>query len=670
MDITVTVRGESMTCDTAERIVSRNTGCILYFDLDDAWRARHDKKLTFAFVQEDGNAETTVELSGYSYLLPEIPDCLSVQLQLHADATNDSPAMRTTVLGILCEPGVRSLGSQAYTAPFDAYNACMDYINGKITGHYSDAELAEKLQEIRAHAAQAAVAFPSIGYRRAIAAYAPETRITGSLRWPEDDEEHETKHIADITDGTIAVNTLAVTTSALRDDFILPGGVPAAECALSFRRETLPSRDIKGAELSLTFEAMQENGQWYPVPLGVFTVASVGDDTAAGTPITAYDDMRKLDDYTHTYGFETGRAYSPQQIIETLAETAGIDYDGEVDFDERYINNGVGAGMYSVIMAAIGSATALAWREALTSVPVDATDEEAAAMLAAQYGEVLTYKGSVQYEEQLPDNPEMFDAYLVRYTGPRYVVSDMLLAAGTLRDTLMHTVTTIGAFACVDRSRKLRIVPIARPDSSSDDTQLPANKVTRQKISRSDYRLYRLTTMYDAMNSEGFNETIMRSVMTWWPDGVSAMLPTDALWPTVAGRNQSQKITNMIYRLVNVLDPVYFPPGQVELYGDPSIGLWDWLTISGARFPAASIVWKYRGLQTIYSGGADALAGQQHTQLDKTMYANKLAASTSSENTWRQLYKHLMQQYQGLNTFRYEELEHYKYAEWEEWKQE
>ena len=675
IEINVTVTGTTITAQDPPSVVCSNTGYGLRFQFDTDWAQAESKRVHIKCVQDGENTEYDIDIPSTDYVeLPALPPCLALTAYVYRGA--GATERRTDALYLRCEHSIRDLGSTAYSAPFDAYNVMMQYANGKATGSMSDAALAELKGELIQYQQTQLGKFPTIAYKRAIARLSPETRLTGKMTLANGAE-------IDITNDTVLSSSVGITTNAMRDSYILPGAVPAAELtATVMRSANIPQDNLRGAEIELTFSAMQENGRWGDVPLGTFDIYGIGDDTATGTPITAYDAMKQLDSIPlPSAGFNEGVAYSPGQIIATIAQTAGLDfadstapgtslglgYSGDVsvvDFGADFSNNGVETNTNAHVYFA-GGQTWDGWREKLT-VSEQWTDAQVAAKIMEEFGPTVQYMGTVVYMEDLPTSAELFTAYRVLYGGPRYRARDAANSIMTARDLLMHTVATINAFARIDRFGKLRVKPIKNQTATTD---IIGPKILRKRISRLPYQLYSLTTVMDYVSDDGSSLAEQRSHNTLWSDGVDAILPENPLYPVLDSPTQWTAINQMLINLTDALDPVTFKPARTETYGDPSIDPFEWINVptdTGAEaVPATEITWKYRGTQTIDSGGAGAVEGLEQTQAEKIINANKITSLESTYNDKRDINGRFMYIYEYLNSFKYREIGHYTYAEME-----
>ena len=113
-----------------------------------------------------------------------------------------------------------------------------------------------------------------------------------------------------------------------------------------------------------------------------------------------------------------------------------------------------------------------------------------------------------------------------------------------------------------------------------------------------------------------------------------------------------------------------FHPCEAEIFGDPSISLFDWITYTGRTAgdgitsPVTSYVWRYHGTQTLTSCGRDAVAGVVKSQAEKAAAASRMQMQGTVDNVMRSVYLKLMQQSHGaMGTFTHAILSHYTHAE-------
>ena len=110
MDITLNVSGDTIRGTPGACIVSGGTEYFLLLTYGDDWRYRR-KRMTITFISDDSSAETTREDIDNIVLLPRIPACLAVRVQLFTDADTERglPALQTLPYSIECAPGMLDL---------------------------------------------------------------------------------------------------------------------------------------------------------------------------------------------------------------------------------------------------------------------------------------------------------------------------------------------------------------------------------------------------------------------------------------------------------------------------------------------------------------------------------------------------------------------------------
>lgn len=605
-----------------------------------------DPVLHLAAEQDGENAEYELPLTDGETDLPTIRNAFGVWARL------SGAELTTERVWLPCRESIKAGRGATYGAPYDVYNAAVEYANAARSGSATQEELDAMLAALQ-HRYEHPPAWPGTAYKRAIAATVRETKITGKLTLPDSTE-------IQISDDSIAESTLSISTTAVADDYLLPGGVPSRELSVTLRGD-LPQEELRGAELEPTFRLRLESGVWQDIPLGAFTIMQAADDTTRGVPVTAYDDMRKLDLITPAdCGFAAQTGYSPNQIVSKICVAAGVDYTQNIDFDDNLVN----VNSHSYVAAALGVAEAWGW--AAVIVNADGI-EDIQAELDRRYHGLVTYKGDVEYPTDLPRaGVAVFDAYLVHYGGPLYIAAGIGPAVETGRDMLMHTLFTVGGFAEIDpRTRELTVKPLR---AAHDIEEIGENRTTRRAVSRLPYRLYSLTMPIEYIDADDRNKyTIVRKEETMWPvTDVSAEASTNALWTTLDADPQWNSIITQMNALTDILlDPVTYYPGRLDLMrGDPTLGLLDWTSIDGERaMPITGSVWRYRGQQQLTACGSDAVAKATTSQLEKGILGDKVEASTTTRNIMRSIYEQLMQTYRGMQGFKYREIEHYTHRE-------
>ena len=641
MTIQLTVSGTQLIVTGSPEIVCDNA------DYTAAVTTTLTSPVLHLTAEQDGqNTEYTLPLTDGQTTLPPIAGAWGVWCWV--TGTADSAETTTERVWIPCRESIKASAYGAYSAPYDVYNAAMEYANASMTGSATEDELADMLAALQ-YRYEHPEAYPGTAYKRAITASVRETRLGGKITLTDSSE-------IVITDDRIVESTLSISTSAVNGDYLMPGGVPSRELAVTLRG-TLPDELLRGAEVAPVFRLRLESGAWKDIPLGVFTVMSAGDDTSRGVPVTAYDDMRRLDTITPAeLGFAAKTGYSPNQIIKAICEEAEIDYTENVDFDARFVN----VNTHTSIVAALSSVDDDPW-----AVIVQNADDidDVQAYLDEHYAGQLTYEGDVNYLTELPRNPEEWTAYKLTYNGPRFIAAAIGGAVETARDLLMHTVFTIGGFAEITADRKMHIEPIVQ---AHDAELLGENRTNRRAVSRLEYKLSSLTMPLTYTGTGNVKLTAMHTEDTMWSEKyVDAQVNENALWGVIIYDNdQYSAEQTQQNRLTDHLDPVTFHPGRIDMRGDPTIGLLDWVTTDGSRMmPVTALTWRYRGQQQLTSCGSDAVAKAATPQIDKRIIGDKLDQTETTQNMMREIYGSLMQTYQGMQSFQYTDIQHYTYSE-------
>ena len=637
----LTIAGEpEIVCDNADytaTVTTTLTNPVLHVLCDQDGEDDDEYELTLT----EGTAD-----------LPAISGAWGVWLWLTGIAGDAET--RTERVRVPCRESIKTLPGSAYSAPYDVYNAAMQYAAAARSGSATAEELAAMLAALQ-YRYEHPPKYPGTAFKRAVAATVRETKLRGKITLADSTE-------IQIDDESIVESTLAISTTATSSDYLLPGGVPSKELTASLRGD-LPQEQLRGALVEPEFWQRLESGHWAKHPLGAFTIMQASDDTSRGIPVTAYDDMRKLDRVSiQDLQFTQYAGYSPNQIIARVCAAAGVDYEQNIDFDDRFVC----VNTHRYVVAAIGPESAWGWVTVIANAD-DITDVQAA--LDEMYHGLLTYRGSVDYPNQLTkEGISVFDAVLVEYGGPVYGAADIGPDVQTARDLLMHTLFTVNGIAEINHERKLVVKPL---EPQHDVEELGENRTHRRAVSRLPYKTYALTMpieYYD--DSDGTKQTVVRKEETMWSDVyVNAEADVNALWTTLLQpqpQSQWNAIITLMTELADVgLDPVTYYPGRVDMYGDPTIGLLDWVAANGRAMPVTGSVWRYRGQQQLSACGSDAVAKAVTSQLEKSLLGNKIEAAQQTSNMMRRIYGHFMTTYRGMQNFRYRDIEHYTYNEME-----
>lgn len=634
--VQIQIDGESISIEAGDPIVCGNTGNMAIIN-----GGSPPGIVTLLIGYTYDRVDLTADMSDGAVPLPAFGSCFGVWITAEVTPLDGDP-YTTGQAWLPCTDSITTLGTTEQAEYYDIYNVALDILNTRVSGIIEG--LAEKLEELENQMWRASM-MPSEGYRRALDASAPITRITGTIT--HDDETIE------ITDDSIATGTLTTEWNTMRTDALLPGGVPTTELHMTLRPGIFAAQ-IAGAEITLSHGVLTEDCVWDDVPLGVFTIASIGDDSAAGVPITAYDDMHKAGRLTIPELELTDKEYAPDEIARIIAEKIGVSFADDLAA-EGFVNTQT----HKQVWVALGVPDAFDWACIIDDAD-GMTESEIAEYIHDHYGSRITYKGTVPYKKSLPESPDMRDAYRVLYNGPTYRPALFPAAIETARDLLMHLCAIINGYAYIDRDRTLRIEPITKPELA--DILVGGNRMRRKQTARVEYRLAGITTVIDYPQESGTASEAF-AYQSLWADGVTADLPTNALQTAVADGNPKSRITAQIKSIVHKLDPITYRPIKIDCYGDPSISPGDWMAAAESPSIIAPIthsVWRYRGSHTMEATGYEATT---KSQAEKALQGGRIAASDNAYNFWRDIYASLMATYQGLNGFRYVKIEHFTYGE-------
>ena len=292
-------------------------------------------------------------------LFPPIYDAVTLRVYVErGDRITEFPA------AIPCAPGITdNSGIEDEPRP-DVYNLMLEYIAQRRSGSQSraDALLAE-LYELRESAPPA---YPGDDYRLTAKRAERVTKVTGKLTLADNTK-------ISVTDDMISSNTLKLTTEAVSNDALMPGGVPSTELQATLRLSDLLPGDLYEARLELTYHIQRHDEHWCDIDLGSYTVTEAKSPEPGRMQITGFDDMLKLtrlprssfvwDPFKDVYTFS--------ETVKALADEAGVAWDGvmpasPIEGDEwpvikpELLNNGIETGrdLLSWIAQAV-SATAI-----------------------------------------------------------------------------------------------------------------------------------------------------------------------------------------------------------------------------------------------------------------------------------------------------------------------
>lgn len=582
IEITVRNREIMITGDT-QTIVNGNSNYALTIDADAEWAGYSGKTLVLTQYLSDGTVPTTeIDVSSETVPLPAFADTHAAAIQLKA--TNNGEIVHTSSITILCERCITDGSVNEKTVEFDVYNAMMEYIAGKLSGSASAESLTEQYEALLNYQASLpdTEVWPSRAYRRAIAAPARKTKLTGTITLTDG-------ATIELTNDVIAEESVGIIFDCMPDGFLIPGGTPSSELTFDLDPQGLSAEQtLYAAEIRLLFWILLPSTEWYEIPLGVYTCVGVQKSDRV-LHITAYDDINQLGGIKRSdLSIVAGKVYTPQEIITLIAETAGIEYNGDVS------------------------------------------------------GLINSTRG--------------------------YVLSDIGESAATARDLLGYTAQVLGAFAYIDRFRKLRVVPVTRAESpiTVDETQR-----MRIETEQTEYRTFEIDTVITYPDENGMQKVQTFEPQSFWEDGVTAELPENPLFPVMDAEQQYRAgfIHQCLNNLIVQLDPVVFTPVRAAIPGDPSIEPYEWRTFTRAgesyAAPITMSEWRYSAAQTIESCGADAIAGLAQSRAEKQALAARIGASQSSDNATREMYLRLIQStgHVGMEQHTHEWLAHFTHGE-------
>lgn len=320
-NIRISIEGTKAAADENARLVCGNSDYTLHLVFDSPeWGIAQPRTVIITAVSSEGEVQQITAGSSNDFVgLPAIRDAYILRVHV------TSGSMRTSVPAvILCDSSITDGSGTPAAQPPDIYNLFCEYI-----AHPTPAALA-RLQELRETLQPE---FPGSAYRLAAARPNRVTKLTGTLT---------------VSGGTIPLDpdsivgdSVGIAWTAVPSDFLLPGGVPTAELRCTVRTDIAPE-SLYGAQIALTYHILRRDvirteddphaaESWESIPLGEFDVAEAAADTEAGVTITAYDGMSKIERVPRDdLPFAANTAYTPQEIITAIAQTAGVTYTGDV----------------------------------------------------------------------------------------------------------------------------------------------------------------------------------------------------------------------------------------------------------------------------------------------------------------------------------------------------
>lgn len=341
--ITVTITDRIAEADTHSIVCGRDDYTLL-IEHDAEWYGYSDKKIIIQSVYTDGTTETTsITDYGAAVALPAQDDAYAILISY--EGKHSGEPVTSTQIGIACTaaPEAEETTAEPGLSYFDVYNTMMEYIAFALHGGATREQLEAMYQALADHYENPPTpeAFPSTAYRVAIAAPIRTVRLTGSITLTD-------STVVSIDSRSIKEDSVRINAECMADDYILPGAAVAKELRLSLLGQDDPDK-IAGARIVLDYEIKLLSGEWYTVPLGKFTVATIesaGDGEAL--PIVAYDDMYRMGQIEIAwFNAAAGSYYTPQQIFALCALQSGIPYTDDVS---SYLN-----GNYEFEVAALSA---------------------------------------------------------------------------------------------------------------------------------------------------------------------------------------------------------------------------------------------------------------------------------------------------------------------------
>lgn len=641
-EIKIDVSGLKAILRSAPEIVCNNAGYVIHFYTDASWDSREPLYAALTINRNGSVAHSRVPVVSGIAALPTLSgEAYSIDIGLYY-----SDDVQTDKVWFSCEESIKTYPATEYNAGFDVYNK----ICGMLRRGISSTEYQATLAELQADYTQPVVPTEA-EYIAAVTDRHRASYITGTVTLRD-------STIIDLDDADIAEHSVTITTNALTEDALLPGGTPSAELRIALNTD-LAEEDMYGAEIELTVWQEISPVAFYPVPLGAYRVTGASDASEVGVTLTAYDDMDKLNSIPlSALEFDEDVLYAPQEIVETIADKAGINYDE--DISTGYANERTD----SVLLQAFGVQGAAVWMP-LTITNVDSITNIQAA-LDARYGAgALTYRGDVKYRKDLPDGHDVTinSVYKCWYNGSSFSPARIKTGVETARDLLSCVCQIVCAFAYIGHDRKLHIRSLAARQPIRSYT---GDQLLKTDISRQPYKLFLLRAELEEIDPEtGFKLTTIDALRTDWPDGVTVRSKSNPLLATVdmLGRTTDQhRVTSNVR---NVLGPVDFYPFQADIYDDAALELGDWVAFGERKAPITGYQWHYHGQSRIECRGAETIAGELRSQADKETSALKDTIYYDAKDAYRKTNLTLIKTYRGLRDykFKYGALKYYEYKD-------
>ena len=168
-----------------------------------------DPVLHLTAEQDGQNTEYTLPLTGGQTTLPPIAGAWGVWVWV--SGTAEAAETTTERVWIPCRESIKASAYAAYSAPYDVYNAAMQYANAALTGSATEDELDAMIAALQ-YRYEHPPEWPGTAYKRAIAATVRETKIAGKLTLTDSTE-------IPISSENIVESTFSIVTSAVNDDY-------------------------------------------------------------------------------------------------------------------------------------------------------------------------------------------------------------------------------------------------------------------------------------------------------------------------------------------------------------------------------------------------------------------------------------------------------------------
>lgn len=313
MEFTLTIRNKTASFSGISALVCGNSDNRILIDYDAEWSAV-TRFLYIEIIRADSRETRFFPVPNSAVNLPAFYDAERLRMWLAGGNMKSGSAELPCLPCILDNPGFPDADY------FDLYNAAMQYIADKRNG--APASVLEA--EFAAMQGYTPQPVTEEEYRNAVSADCVTSRLRGVITLENGTEIPFTEH-------EILANSFSIHADAVSGDFLLPGSVPAAELSVTMIGE-LAETDLAGAEIAAAYEVQCHLNRWYALPLGCYTALETKKSGPNQMQITAYDAMMKLDSISvKKLAITAGTAYSPQEILEMIAEAGGIPYSGNTD---------------------------------------------------------------------------------------------------------------------------------------------------------------------------------------------------------------------------------------------------------------------------------------------------------------------------------------------------